>query len=97
MASRSLVKLVDALAGKLAEYEPEMPACAAEPWFTGQPPASRMLQGASMSINRSAALPLRPKRKAPGRSHESAIERYAREWRNPSMRSLDEKNALFSP
>lgn len=63
--------LVNDLAGRLEQYEPIASAARPMPWLTGQAPDPRVLRDGRSA---GAALPLAPKRKAPGRPIESAIE-----------------------
>lgn len=74
---QALCGLVEALAGKLVEFEPIAPAARPRPWITGQAPASKVHSDGKTSDVR--PLPLAPKRKAAGPPLESDIERQMRE------------------
>lgn len=67
----ALGDLVSQFAGKLEQYEATPSPAQSMPWLTGQTPDRRVLRDGRAF---SAALPLAPKRKAPGRPIESAIE-----------------------
>ncbi len=71
----ALISLVAALKGKLAEYEPTMPAAVARPWITGQPVSRVLSDGKPASP---IGLALVPKRPAGGRPIESEIVRKSR-------------------
>ena len=62
----ALRTLADTLAGALDEFEPTRPTAAAEPWITGQTPASRVLRGDDLVLDQ--VLPTQPKRPAPIRA-----------------------------
>lgn len=62
----ALRTLADNLAGALDEFEPLPPSAAAEPWLTGQTPASRVLRGDDLVLDQ--VLPTQPKRPAPIRA-----------------------------
>lgn len=59
----ALCTLADNLAGALDQFEPTRPSAAAEPWITGQTPASRVLRGDDLVLDQ--VLPAQPKRPAP--------------------------------
>jgi hypothetical protein len=87
----ALTSLAKTLQGKLGEYEPTAPAVMPMPWITGQTPASRVLSDGLPAGLLTLKLPLAPKRKAPSRPVESAIERESRRSyrKSPAQRKTE--------
>ena len=89
----ALVYLAVQLAGKLAEYEPQPPAVRQMPWITGQTPARRVLSDGKPAMT--LAIPVQPKRHAPGRPLESDIA--ADQRRSRSAWARDRKKETLAP
>jgi hypothetical protein len=79
----ALASLALDLANRLGDIEATGPLRPADPWLTGDPPASIVLPGAAAGPMQKR--PLAPTREKAVRPHESAIERKAREWRGKSQ------------
>lgn len=88
----ALVSLAGALAGRLKEFEPTMPAAAAMPWITGEAPASRIVARRDLGAV-DLGLPLAPRRRAAGKPVESPIEAETRAAYNLASRTKRRKVA----
>ena len=86
---RALEMLVADLDGKLVQCVVLPPSARPMPWLTGQTPDPVVLSDGRSSGN--SALPLKPKRHAPGKPVESDIERRHRLGRRPLKARADAK------
>lgn len=91
----SLVTLARELAGKLAEHDVLPPACAAEPWNTGEADVGAVhVVKSDLSLSK---LPLSPRRKAAGPPIEAAIETETRLNRAARARDRRRREKPESP